>query len=137
MILKAKVWAEFKVYGNGVDACRPIVELKPGRCFRTNRIRVVYAISTLLKQQGKDVAQMIKESSPENETKQLTLDLTIEFRDEIGNRRRLPTETLFLLQAMVLDLPYSLRLAAGKACVLTNRCSSRLEFRLLQGAQAD
>jgi hypothetical protein len=50
-----------------------------------------FSIEDLVAQHGKNIAQMQSESSIQNETTQLTLDLTIEFRDEHKNIRKLPT----------------------------------------------
>ena len=95
LIIKAKVWAEFKVYGIRVD---------PGKAFNGADVWVVfpqqvsqgwYEISRLLEQQGKDPEKMKSEFAPANRESQLTLDLTIEFRDELGNRRKLPTRKHF------------------------------------------
>jgi|GEM_PF-2351386 len=44
---------------------------------------------------GKTVDQMIDERTENNEKEQLTMDLEIEFRDELGNIRRLPPRKHF------------------------------------------
>jgi hypothetical protein len=91
LIIRAKVWAEFKVYGVPVD---------PGGDFNGTKIWLVfpqqtsqgwYEISSLIAQQGKTPQKMQSEYDSNNRTTQLTLDLTIEFRDELGNERKLPT----------------------------------------------
>jgi len=95
LIIRAKVWAEFKVYGSSVDPGDDFNGTKTWLVFPQQTSQGWYEISNLLAQQGKTVQQMINEYSQENRTTQLTLDLTIEFRDEIGYKRRLPTRRVY------------------------------------------
>ena len=91
LIIRAKVWAEFRVYGITVDPGAPYNGTDTWILFPNQISQGWYSIANLLTQQGKSVAQMQTECSAQNSTTQLTLDLTIEFRDERGNTRKLPT----------------------------------------------
>ena len=95
LIIRAKVWAEFKVYGSSVDPGDDFNGTKTWLVFPQQTSQGWYEISNLLAQQGKTVQQMINEYSPENRTTQLALDLTIEFRDEIGYSKIANKEGLF------------------------------------------
>jgi hypothetical protein len=44
---------------------------------------------------GKSVAQMVGETEPENRELQLTMDLVVELRDELGITRNLPVRPHF------------------------------------------
>ncbi len=91
LMLEAKVWCNFKVYGAPVhppDAYngKKVWTILPGQ-----PANGWFEIESLLKQSGKTVQQMIKEYSDENRDNQLTLDLKIEFRNELGGNRILPS----------------------------------------------
>lgn len=91
LIIRAKVWCEIKVYGTSVIANDDFNGTNTWLVFPQQTSQGWYEIAPLLEQQGKTPQQMIQEYSSGNRRTQLTLDLTIEFRDELGNRRRLPT----------------------------------------------
>jgi len=50
-----------------------------------------FEIDTLLKQKGKNIRTMINEYNQENVGQQLTMNLELEFWDELGSNRTLPT----------------------------------------------
>ena len=95
LIIRAKVWAVFMVYGAKVDPGDPYNGTNTWVLFPQQISQGWYSIEDLVKQQGKSISQMISECSPQNKMTQLTLDLTIEFRDELANARRLPTRRHF------------------------------------------
>lgn len=96
LMLKAKVWCDFKVYGVPVHADGAyngeLWAIDPGQ-----RVGGWFEVEPLLKQRGKTVNEMIKEYSEENRGKQLTLDLKIEFRNELEDRRLLPTRKYYFV----------------------------------------
>ena len=49
-----------------------------------------FEVESLVQKQGKTVVSMIQESTPANRREQLTMNLELEFRDEFGERRKLP-----------------------------------------------
>lgn len=90
LILQSKVTCNFKVYGVPVhpdDAYsgKDVWTILPGQT-----VNGWFEIESLLKQKGKTVKEMMKEHSDENRGNQLTLDLKIEFRNELGDYRILP-----------------------------------------------
>lgn len=95
LIIKAKVWCDFKIYGSPVKSDNNFNGKNTWILFPQQMSQGWFEISSLLEQQGKSVQQMIDEYTPGNMSTQLTLDLTIEFRDELGNERRLPTRKHF------------------------------------------
>ncbi len=92
LIIRAKIWCEIKVYGTPVIINDDFNGTNIWLVFPQQTSQGWYEIKPLLEQQGKTPQQMIQEYSPGNRRNQLTLDLTIEFRDELGNRRKLPTK---------------------------------------------
>jgi len=91
LIVRAKVWAEFKVYGAAVKALDAYSGTEVWLLFPQQIHQGWYQISDLVTQMGKTTSQMVSEATPQNATGQLTLDLTIEYRDELDQERRLPT----------------------------------------------
>jgi hypothetical protein len=91
LIIRAKVWCEFKVYGSRVISTDDLNGNNTWICFPNQMSQGWYEIASLIAQQGKTVQQMIAEYNDNNRSRQLTLECTVEFRDELGNRRRLPT----------------------------------------------
>jgi hypothetical protein len=54
-----------------------------------------FEIDTLVQQKGKTVGRLIAERTVANQYEQLTMDLEIEFRDDLGESRELPTRRHF------------------------------------------
>jgi hypothetical protein len=95
MIIRAKVWAEFKVYGIPVDPGDPYNGTNVWILYPQQVSQGWYSIEDLLSKQGKSISQMRAESTSQNEKVQLTMDLTIESRDEQKNSRKLPKRSHF------------------------------------------
>jgi len=93
MLIRAKVWADCRVYGRTVDPGNAYNGTDTWILFPQQTSQGWFSIVDLLAQQGKNFDQMRAESSSQNSITQLTLDLTLEFRDERGTSRRLPTRT--------------------------------------------
>lgn len=90
-IIRAKIWCEFKIYDSPVEVKDEFNGTSIWLIFPQQVSQGWFEIAPLLAQKGKTVQQMKEEYASDNRTTQLTMDLTIEFRDEIGNRKRLPT----------------------------------------------
>ncbi|MBW8039595.1 MAG: hypothetical protein FVQ85_06305 [Planctomycetes bacterium] len=90
-IIRAKIWCEFKIYDSPVEVKDEFNGTNIWLVFPQQMSQGWFEIAPLLAQKGKTVQQMKEEYASDNRTTQLTMDLTIEFRDEIGNRKRLPT----------------------------------------------
>ena len=89
LMLEAKVWCNFKVYGKPVHPHDAYIGKKVWTILPGQPANGWFEIEPLLKQSGKTAQQMIKEYSDENRDNQLTLDLKIEFRNELGEKRTL------------------------------------------------
>jgi len=90
LVVRAKLACHFRVYDQPVIA---------GPLYDGGDLWVLYPqqtsqgwfeINSLLQQKGKDVAAALAEFSPANRQTQLTMNLSLEFRDELGAVRTLP-----------------------------------------------
>jgi len=95
LIIRAKVWCDFKIYGSTVEADDAFNGNDTWLVFPQQTSQLFFEIVTLLNKKGKTPQEMIQEYTSANRTTQLTLDLTIEFRDELRHKRRLPTRKHF------------------------------------------
>ena len=93
MLVRAKIWADCKVYDVKVNPPDAYNGTETWVLFPQQLSQGWFSIADLLAQQGKTMDQMRSECVPQNATTQLTLDLTIEFRDERRSVRKLPTRT--------------------------------------------
>jgi hypothetical protein len=91
LILRAKVSCNFKVYNTPVDCDDAYNGKNIWNILPANTNQGWFEIESLLRKVGKTVQQMINEYSEENRDNQLTVDLKMEFRDESGNKRILPS----------------------------------------------
>jgi heme/copper-type cytochrome/quinol oxidase subunit 2 len=91
LMLWAKVWCNFKVYGTSVDYADAYNGKETWCILPGSRTNGWYDIETLLKKRGETVKKMISDYSEENRDNQLTLDLKIDFLNEIGDKRSLPS----------------------------------------------
>jgi heme/copper-type cytochrome/quinol oxidase subunit 2 len=91
LMLQAKVWCNFQVYGEPVDSDDAFNGKKVWTILPSQPYNGWFEIESFLKQKGKTVEEMIKKYSDENREKQLTMDLKIEFRNELGDSRILPS----------------------------------------------
>ena len=91
LMLRAKVWCNFQVYGSPVEYSEDFNGKNTWYIFPGQMSQGWYEIESLLNKKGKTVEQMINEYSDENRNQQLTMDLKLEFRDELDNRRMLPS----------------------------------------------
>lgn len=95
LVVRAKLTCNFRVYGESVAG---------GPLYDGNDLWVVFPqqlsqgwfeIEMLLQKKGKSVAAVVTETTPANRVTQLTMDLAIEFHDELGMHRTLPTRPYY------------------------------------------
>lgn len=96
LIVRATVACNFRVYGDSITA-GPLYD---GRdiwlVFPQQTSQGWFEIDSLLQKKGKGVAAMITESTPANRKDQFTMDIELEFWDELGARRKLPSRRHYL-----------------------------------------
>lgn len=97
LIIRAKVVCDIKVYGTPVTVRDSYDGTETWVAFPGETNRGWFEIAPLLEQQGKTTQQMMDEYTPENRATQLTMDLAVEFRDELGNKRKLPTRKYYFV----------------------------------------
>jgi hypothetical protein len=78
------------VYGQPVEYHGDFNGKKTWYLYPTQDSVGYFEISKLLEPEGKTYDDMRSERKPDNFTEQLTMDLRLEFRDELGNSRALP-----------------------------------------------
>ncbi|MEW6614038.1 MAG: hypothetical protein AB1401_00985 [Thermodesulfobacteriota bacterium] len=95
LILRAKVWCNFQLYGQSVGYHDDFNGKKTWYMFPQQVNQGWFEIAPLLDKKGKTMGQIIEEATDDNYREQLTMDLQIEFRDELGNQRKLPKRRHF------------------------------------------
>jgi hypothetical protein len=95
LVIRSKVRCNFRVYGDLVECHNDFNGINTWYVFPQQRGQGWFEIATLLAKKGKTCQQMVIEASEGNRYEQLTMDLEIEFRDELGNERRLPSRKYF------------------------------------------
>ncbi len=91
LILRARVRCNFRVYGEPVE-CGPAYDGEDvWLVFPQQMSQGWFEIGPLLQMKGKSVAAMMTEATSANQANQLTMLLELEFWDELGSRRRLPS----------------------------------------------
>lgn len=91
LMVRARVACNFQVYGSPVKCSPPYDGDEIWFVFPQQLSQGWFEIDPLLRKKGKAVAAMIAEQTPGNTAEQLTMDLEIEFRDELSERRKLPS----------------------------------------------
>lgn len=91
LLMRAKVRCNFKVYNVLVEDDDAFNGIETWYIFPQQTTQGSYIIEQLLKKRGKTVENMCQEYTDGNRGQQLTMDLEIEFRDESGNERKLPS----------------------------------------------
>lgn len=95
LIVFAKVWCNLKVYGASADYHPDFKGDNAWQLFPQQLAQGWFGIDKVLDQHGKSVAQMTAETKPENRARQLTMELVVEFRDQLGSVRKLPARPHF------------------------------------------
>jgi hypothetical protein len=93
LVVRAKVRCNFRLYGDRVDDNPAFDGSETWYVFPQQTSQGWFEIDPLLQKKGKTVAQMIAEMTAGNRATQLTMDLQIEFRDELGQSRILPSRS--------------------------------------------
>jgi hypothetical protein len=91
LVVRAKVRCHFQVYGDRVDYHPAYNGGETWYLFPQQISQGWFAIERLLQKKGKTIAQIMAERTEGNKEEQLTMDLELEFRDERGIRRVLPS----------------------------------------------
>lgn len=91
LVVRAKVTCNFRLYGNPVEAGNLYDGHEAWLLFPQQTSQGWFEIESLLAKKGKNVGQMIAESTPGNQKDQFTMDLQLYFSDELGATRTLPT----------------------------------------------
>jgi hypothetical protein len=90
LFVRAKVRCNFRLYDDRVDLPPSYDGTETWYVFPQQTSQGWFENEWLLQKKGKTVAQMMTEQKEGNRTEQLTMDLELEFRDELGGRRVLP-----------------------------------------------
>jgi hypothetical protein len=90
LIVRAKVTCNFRLYGDPIPADPAYDGKEAWVLFPQQMSQGWFEIDSLLQKKGKNIAAMIAECTPANRINQFTMNLELEFWDELGARRRLP-----------------------------------------------
>jgi hypothetical protein len=90
LIVRAKINFNFRVYGQPVTAGALYDGNEVWLLFPQQMSQGWFEIESLLQKNGKTVAAMIEECTGANRKDQLTMELELEFWDELDERRKLP-----------------------------------------------
>ena len=91
LLIRAKVRCNFMVYNVPVEYNDDFNGKNTWYIFPQQISQGWYEINRLLNNRGKTIEDMCQEYSDNNRDKQLTMDLEIEFIDELENPRKLPS----------------------------------------------
>jgi hypothetical protein len=91
LVLKAKVWCNFAVDGRRVVGDDGFEGKRVWLLFPEQESVTYFDIEPLLSKAGKNIATLRSETTATNRQTQLTMDLVLEFRDELGRTYRPPT----------------------------------------------
>jgi len=95
LVVRAKVRCNFRVYGKLVEYHGDFNGRNTWYVFPQQTSQGWFEIAPLLAKKGKTRQQMVVETTEGNRYEQLTMDLEIEFRDELGDERKLPSRKHF------------------------------------------
>jgi len=90
LLVRAKVICNFRLYGESIQADPAYDGRDAWLLFPQQMSQGWFEIDSLLQKKGKNVAAMIAEYTPANRNNQFTMNLELEFWDELGARRKLP-----------------------------------------------
>jgi len=95
LFIKAKIRCNFRVYGDRVDDKDAYNGKETWYIFPQQESQGWFELTPLLAKKGKALQDMVNEKTPENRESQLTMDLEIDFEDELRNTRNLPARRHF------------------------------------------
>jgi hypothetical protein len=90
LMLRAKVWCHLQLYGQPIEITDDYNGQNTWYAFPQQISQGWFEIADILAKKGKTIEEIINETTEANYGKQLTMDLEIEFRNELEIRRRLP-----------------------------------------------
>lgn len=90
LVVHARLNCNFRLYGHPVDWGRLYNGEEEWVLFPQQLSQGWFEIESLVQKRGRTVASLISESTDANRVEQLTMKLEMEFRDEFGERRKLP-----------------------------------------------
>jgi hypothetical protein len=90
LMLRAKVWCHLQLNGESVEIDDDYNGQNTWYIFPQQISQGWFEIADILAKKGKTIESMTIEASEADHSKQLTMDLEIEFRNELDIRRRLP-----------------------------------------------
>ncbi|MGZ3597003.1 MAG: hypothetical protein ACXWMH_07465 [Syntrophales bacterium] len=90
LMLRAKVWCRLQLYGQSVEISDDYNGRNTWYIFPQQISQGWFEIADILAKKGKTMEALINETTETDCSKQLTMDLEIEFRNELDIRRRLP-----------------------------------------------
>jgi len=95
LVVRAKVDCNFRLYGDRVDYHADFDGTATWYVYPQQVSQGWFEIAPLLEKKGKTVSQLIAEWTAENWTSQLTMDLMLQYRDELEEHRELPSRKCF------------------------------------------
>ncbi|MGA3208498.1 MAG: hypothetical protein ABSE05_11830 [Syntrophales bacterium] len=90
LMLRAKVWCSLQLYGQSVEISDDYNGQNTWYIFPQQVSQGCFEIADILAKKGKTIEAMIDQMTDADYGEQLTMDLKIEFRNELDIRRRLP-----------------------------------------------
>jgi hypothetical protein len=90
LMLRAKVWCHLQLYGQPVDISDDYNGQNTWYIFPQQISQGWFEIADILAKKRKTIEEIINETTEADYSKQLTMDLEIEFRNELDIRRILP-----------------------------------------------
>jgi hypothetical protein len=90
LVVRAKINCNFKVYGEPVNYASPYSGEENWLLFPQQVSQGWFEIESILQKKGKTASVIISERTPANSKEQLTMNLELEFWDELGAKRALP-----------------------------------------------
>ena len=91
LVVRAKVACNFRLYGSPVEAGNLYDGQEAWLVFPQQTSQGWFEIESLLAKKGKTIVKLIAESAPSNRKDQFTMDLQLDFSDELGATRTLPS----------------------------------------------
>jgi len=95
LVVRATVACNFRIYGEPIKAGPAYDGKDVWLLFPQQVSQGWFDINSLLQAKGKSVATMMAEHTAANANDQLTMQLELEFWDELGGKRKLPTRPYY------------------------------------------
>ncbi len=95
LVVYAKIWCNFSVNGTPVEYHDDFNGRRSWCVFPGQVSQGWFEIAPLAEKAGTSMPKLKAERTPANSDSQLTMNMRIEFRDELGNKRQLPPRKEF------------------------------------------